>query len=73
MATTAYFEETISDKKEKSAKIDLEFGRSSFYGENLMYITVEGKTVILDEKSGREIYDSMRKLGVYLGYDKDWE
>jgi hypothetical protein len=73
MATTVYFEEEISDKKEKSAKIDLEFGRSSFYGENLMYIMVDGKNVILDEKTGREIYDSMRKLGIYLGYEKDWE
>lgn len=72
MATTMFFEKTIRDKEDKTAGIELEFGRSSFYGgESLMYFNVDGKTVILDEKTGREICEAMQRqrLAVYLGYD----
>jgi hypothetical protein len=49
----------------------LEFGRSSFYGgENLIYLTIDDKTLIVDEATGRKISDAMWELGVYLGYDK---
>jgi hypothetical protein len=49
----------------------LEFGRSSFYGgENLIYLTIDDKTLIVDEATGRKICDAMWELGVYLGYDK---
>ena len=71
MATTMYFAKTIQDKKENSAKLELEFGRSSFYGENLMYVSVDGKKVIMDKATGKEIFNAMRTFGVYLGYEKD--
>jgi len=70
MATTMFFEKTLKDKKKAGAEIDLEFGRSSFYGENLMYFVVDGKTVIVDEKTGRDIYVAMKDLAIYLGYDE---
>ena len=69
MATTTSFEQTIKDKK-ADKKIELEFGRSSFYGESLIYFKVDGKSVIVDEATGRKIYEAMDQLGGYLGYDK---
>jgi|HubBroStandDraft_6_1064221.scaffolds.fasta_scaffold2320749_1 hypothetical protein len=71
MATTMFFEGTVKDKVRESGAIELEFGRSSFYdGKSLMYLKVDDKLAILDEKTGRAIYDAMQKLGTYLGYDK---
>lgn len=70
MATTMFFEKTITDKEDKNAKLDLEFGRSSYYGTSLIYINVNGTSVIVDETTGRSIYDAMQDLGAYLGYDK---
>ncbi|MFD2263484.1 hypothetical protein ACFSM5_11340 [Lacibacterium aquatile] len=71
MATTMFFDKTLQDKGSPSEKIDLEFGRSSFYdGESLMYFVIDGKTVIVDEKTGREIYERMQELAGYLGYDR---
>lgn len=69
MATTTFFEETISDFEE-DVKIDLEFGRSSFYGKNLIYFKIDGKTVIVDEEVGKRICEQMSSLGFYLGYNK---
>jgi hypothetical protein len=70
MATTCFFEKVIQDKGQKDAKMDLEFGRSSFYGDSLVYFTVDDNSVCVDEATGREIYDAMMRLGAYLGYDK---
>ncbi|WP_198086565.1 hypothetical protein [Variovorax sp. E3] len=72
MATTMFFEEQeIKDAARSGNKITLEFGRSSYLGgENLVYLVVDGKTLILDERSGRNIYEAMKALGGYLGYDK---
>ena len=71
MATTCFFDEVIQDKKEPDGRMRLEFGRSSLYGgENLIYLTIDDKTQIVDEATGRKICDAMWELGVYLAYDK---
>ncbi|WP_426411974.1 hypothetical protein [Bradyrhizobium ganzhouense] len=70
MATTCFFEETISDLQKKDAKIELEFGRSSYYGKNLMYFTINGESVIVDEETGRKIAVQMESLAAYLGYHR---
>ena len=69
MATTMFFEATLKDKKE-DVTLDLEFGRSSFYRDNLIYLRAGDTRLILDEKIGRELYEAMQNLGQYLGYDK---
>jgi len=51
--------------------MELEFGRSSYYGEYLIYFTVDGNSVMVDKEVGREIYDAMMRLGAYFGYDKN--
>lgn len=66
-----FFEKTVRDKEKSEIGIDLEFGRSSFYdGESLVYLTIEGKTVIVDEETGREICEAMQSLANYLGYSR---
>lgn len=71
LATTMFFEQTIADKEEKHESYEVEFGRSSYYdGENLMYFSINGRSIIVDEKTGREIYDAINRLGSYLGYDR---
>ena len=70
MATTVFFEEALRGKGRKTTAINLDFGRSSFYHrERLIYIQVGDKTVILDEVTGRRLYEAMRSIGRYLGYD----
>jgi hypothetical protein len=40
--------------------------------DNLIYIEVDGVTVILDEITGRQICESMATLATYLGYDQTY-
>jgi hypothetical protein len=69
VATTTYFDETISDLK-ADVKINLEFGRSSYYRENLMYFKIDDKLVIVNEETGKQIYEQMKSLAFYLGYER---
>lgn len=69
MATTCFFEEVLKDKEER-VEIDLEFGRSSYYGgESLIYLRVGETHLIMNEESGRALYAAMSRLGTYLGYN----
>jgi len=49
-----FFQETIKDKKENRS-LEVEFGRSSYYGENLIYLRVWDESLILDEETGRRL------------------
>jgi hypothetical protein len=70
MATTQYFEKVITDKQDKGIKLALELGSSSYYGgERLMYLTVDSKHLILDEKTGRELFAALDRLAASLGYE----
>jgi len=71
MATTTFFQETINDKKEDRS-LEVEFGRSSFYGEDLIYLNVWGVSLILDEKTERRLSEAMYELAGYLGYARDF-
>lgn len=51
--------------------MEVEFGRSSYWNdENLIYLTVNDRSLIMDDATGRAFYDAMIKLGRYLGYDQ---
>lgn len=65
MATTTFFEEEIKDQGGK-ATLELEFGRSSFYGNNSFYIRVDGKPIIVDQETAKRIFSSMDKVAGYL-------
>ena len=67
MATTMYFEETLKDQGGKNS-MDVEIGRSSFYQEDSIYITVDGKTVILDRAQAKRFVDAVTDVGHYHGF-----
>ncbi|KGA43239.1 hypothetical protein [Pectobacterium odoriferum] len=66
MATTMFFEETIKDQGGKTS-VDLELGRSSFYAEDSIYLTVDGKTVIMDRETAKKFVDAVISVGSYHG------
>ncbi|MDQ7098734.1 MULTISPECIES: hypothetical protein [unclassified Serratia (in: enterobacteria)] len=66
MATTMFFEETIKDQGGKTS-MDLELGRSSYYAEDSIYITVDGKTVIMDRGTAKKFVDAVVSVGSYHG------
>ncbi|ELV7509396.1 hypothetical protein [Aeromonas sp. s11] len=67
MATTMYFEETVKDQGGKT-EMDLEIGRSSFYPEDSIYITVDGKTVIMNRKTAKRFVEAVYSVGFYHGF-----
>ena len=64
MATTMYFQEIIKDQGDK-ASLDVELGRSSFYQEDSIYLTVDGKTVIMDLATAKRFVDAVVAVGQY--------
>ncbi|WP_207002627.1 hypothetical protein [Trinickia mobilis] len=66
MATTMYFEETIRDQGAK-ATLDVELGRSSFYNEDSIYLTVDGKMVIMDRATAKRFVEAVVAVGQYHG------
>jgi hypothetical protein len=71
MTTTVFYHKIIHDKEKQDVKIELEFGGSSFYGgENLMYLRIDGKFMVLDRETGVKIFNAVQKLGTYLSFDE---
>jgi hypothetical protein len=66
MATTMYFEELIRDQGGRGT-LDVEFGRSSFYPEDSIYLTVDGKSVIMDRATAQRFVDAVIAVGHYHG------
>jgi hypothetical protein len=74
MATTVFFEETITDTRKGTSSFDIAFGRSSALGEgDLIYLKVFDDTFILDEQTGRRLSQAMFELASYLGYARDFD
>ena len=66
MATTIHFKETVKDQGGKSS-FDIELGRSSFYPEDSIYLTIDGKTVIMDRATAKKFVDAVVAVGEYHG------
>ena len=66
MATTMYFEETVKDQGGKSS-FEIELGRSSFYPEDSIYLTIDGKTVIMDLATAKRFVNAVVAVGQYHG------
>jgi len=61
-----YFEETILDQGGKTT-LDIELGRSSYYQEDSLYLTVNGQTVIMDRTTAKRFVDAVVSVGRYHG------
>lgn len=66
MATTVYFEKTIKCQGGEDT-MDVEFGRSSYFTEDSIYLNVEGKGVVMDRKTAKEFVEAAISLGHYHG------
>lgn len=67
MATTMYFDEVIRDQGGKIS-MEIEIGRSSFYLEDSIYLTVDGKTVIMDRATAKRFVEAVASVGGYHGF-----
>ena len=61
-----YFEEEIKDQGGKLS-MDVEFGRSSYYDEDSIYLKVNGDGVIMDRATAKRFVDAVISLGEYHG------
>ena len=66
MATTMYFEEAIKDQGGERS-MDVEFGRSSFYPEDSIYLNVNGEGVIMDRATAKKFVEAAVAVGQYHG------
>jgi hypothetical protein len=73
MAMTVSFEETIYDQ-DGERKMDVEFGRSSFYAdrqvsagtdEDSIYLNVDGKSVVMDLVTAKRFVEAAIAVGRY--------
>lgn len=67
MATTVYFDEIVRDQGNK-VSMEVELGRSSFYPEDSIYLTVDGKTVIMDRATAKRFVGAVADVGGYHGF-----
>lgn len=69
MATTMFFEETLRDQGNECT-LDVEFGRSSYYDEDSIYIIVDGKTVIMSRDQAKRFVEAVVDVGSYFRFLK---
>ena len=67
MATTMYFQETVRDQGGETS-MEIELGRSSFYPEDSIYLTVDGKLVIMDHATAEKFVTAVVEVGHYHGF-----
>ncbi|TCQ02080.1 hypothetical protein C8J34_1222 [Rhizobium sp. PP-F2F-G36] len=76
MATTTYFEETITDQ-DGERSMEVEFGRSSYYngaplsgggtGVDSIYLKIDDKSVIMDWETAKRFVEAAYSVGRYHG------
>lgn len=62
MATTMFFEETVKCQGGKE-EMDIEFGWSSFYDEDSIYLKVDGKALVMDRTTAKKFAEAAAGVG----------
>jgi len=70
MATTIFFEENLQNAGGSARELQLEVGTTNFIRENSIYITVDGKQIVMDEKMSKKFVEAVGKIGRYYGFNK---
>lgn len=65
MATTVYFDETVKDQGGELT-MNIEFGRSSYYAEDSIYLNVNDQGIIMDRATAKRFVEQIEALGRYL-------
>jgi hypothetical protein len=69
MATTSYFEETITDQG-REISMDVELGTSSYYEKPSLFLSVDEKTVIMDQDTAKRFVKAVIEAGYFYGFVK---
>ena len=64
MATTVYFEKTIKCQG-GDTEMEMEFGRSSYFKEDSIYLNVDDKGLVMDRATAKEFVEAVVSLGRY--------
>lgn len=67
MATTTFFKETVKCQGGKE-EMNIEFGRSSYYDEDSIYLNVEGKGLVMDRATAKRFVEAATDLGCHFGF-----
>lgn len=67
MATTMFFEETVKCQGGKE-EMAIEFGRSSFYDEDSIYLNINGKGIVMDRATAKRFVEAVESVGRYFGF-----
>ncbi len=67
MATTMFFEETVKCQGGKE-EMNIEFGRSSFYEEDSVFLNVDGKCLVMDRATAKRFVEAASGVGNYFGF-----
>ena len=67
MATTEYFNESVKCQGGKDM-MDVEFGRSSYFEEDSIYLKVDGKGLVMDRATAEKFVKAALNVGEYFGF-----
>ena len=67
MATTQYFDEIVKCQGGEQ-EIEIEFGSSSFYKDPSIYLTVDGKSLVMNREQAKEFVNAAVNVGLYFGF-----
>ena len=65
MATTVYFEENVKCQGGKE-EMNVEFGRSSYYEEDSIYLRVDGKALVMNRATAKKFVEAANSVGHYF-------
>jgi len=71
MATTCFFEKKKIRCVGGKDSLEVEIGRTSYYGDNRLYLEVDDKRVVMDEKTAKEFVAAVAAVGHYLNLSED--
>lgn len=69
MATTVYFEEIIKCQGGE-VEMEVEFGRSSFYDDDSIYLKIDGKALVMNQRTAKKFVEASISVGRYFGFDE---
>jgi hypothetical protein len=48
--------------------MNIEFGRSSFYEDDSIYLKVDGKALVMEREAAKKFVEAAASVGSYLGF-----
>lgn len=69
MATNMFFEEVVKCQGGQE-EMHIEFGRSSYYDEDSIYLKVDDKSLVMDRKTAKKFVEAASEVGFYFGFIK---